>query len=789
MILPNSNAGDSTLKLAPGSFPRRGGLRILTIAVAAVMLAGCSKTPEQRIAAFMAKGEAELQSKDYPRALIEFRNAARLNVDNPEPYYQAGLAYLGMGEYRSAYQNLVHTTELDPHHVKAQQKLAELISSSVTYRQDPEQLQEAEKRVRSVLAMVPDSSEALNALGLTEYLLGKPQDAIKQLENAIERAPQNLQAAWSLAGIKFKQNDFAGAESVLMKAAANSPRSAEAQLALARLFQAEQKPAEAEAAFRQALNLDPKYGPALLDFARFQLSLRKKDEAEKLIAALSELPDKEYRPLHAIYLFEQGKQEDAIKEFEKLAAADTKDRAAFARLISAYFVAKRFPEAERAIDAALKRNPKDTEVRLARSRLYLVTGKFSEAEGDLNDIAKSEPGSAIPQYLLSKVSMARGQRFQERRQLIRAVESDPTLLAARIELAQLLVADGGAEAAVDLLERMPENQKDLLPVVVARNWALLGTRSFKELRASLDKWLPVYNSTDLFMQDGLLRLQAGDGAGARASLERVLKAQPQDIRALDALAKTYMSKQPGLALEALQKYASTQSTSGPVQSLLGDWLAANKRYPEARKAFAAAIADDPGLDGTRISIAYLDIYEGNLDSARGTLESVAHNPRFTVQAQFALAIIEEKAGNVNAVIGHLRKVLEADPNNVPALNNLAYHLANDTNLSNDTNQLDEAVKYAQHVKDLAPNSVAVDDTIGWAFYRKGLYDSAVKHLEAAVNKQDTALFRYHLAMAYLKSGQRSHGIEMLAQARRLDPSLPESTAAQELLAATSKKAN
>src|SRR5215472_2189891 len=122
--------------------------------------------------------------------------------------------------------------------------------------------------------------------------------------------------------VKVRQKDFVSAEQIVRKLTTDSPKSIEAHLALARFFAATQRPADAEAAYRQTLSLDPKFGPALLDLARLQASLGKREEAEKTLAALSLLDDKLYRPLHATYLFEQGKFAEAIREFEKQAKED-----------------------------------------------------------------------------------------------------------------------------------------------------------------------------------------------------------------------------------------------------------------------------------------------------------------------------------------------------------------------------------------------------------------------------------------------------------------------------------
>ncbi len=758
---------------------RTSRLALFVLLILATLAAGCrSGSSEQR---FLDRAKKLIEQKHYDRAILELRNAARLQPKSAEVYYQAGLAYLAIGDYRTAYGSLVRATELNPNLVAAQNKLAELIGSSVADTRDPRALEGAEQRVQSVLAIVPDSGEALNALGVTDYLLGKPEDAIKHLETALEKSPQNLKAAWSLAVIKVRQKDFTGAEQILKKAAADSPKSTAAQVALARFLVVAQRQAEAEATYHRALKMDPKYGPALLDLARLQVSLGRKEEAEKTLAALSELPDKEYRPLHGTYLFAQGRRDEALKEFEKQAAEDRNDRAAFTRLTSAYFVARRFPDAERTVNAALKRNAKDTTALLERSRLYLVTAKFSEAESDLNRVLKFDPNLANARYLLSKVFSARGQPIEARQQLILALDSRPDLLAARLELAQGLIAGGGARAALDLLNRAPEKQKNLPATIAVRNAALFATGDKAELRKSLAAGLSSSKrAPDLVLQDALLKVQERDMAGARKSLEEVLAVRPEDAVALDALAKTYVfERHPDLALRTVEQYADRRPNSGPLQNLLGDWMAQNKRRDDARKAYKAALAADPSLIRARMSLGLIDAAEGRFDSARETMASAAvtaATPSIRAQVEAMLGELEEKAGNPSAGIPHYRKALEADPNNLTALNNLAYLLANGTD------QIDEALKCAQKAKELDPNAWAVEDTIGWAFYRKGLYDSAVIHLRNAVRREPTAVRKYHLGMAWLRAGDQQHGRQVLDEARRMNPNLPEAAAASKLMA-------
>jgi tetratricopeptide (TPR) repeat protein len=75
----------------------------------------------------------------------------------------------------------------------------------------------------------------------------------------------------------------------------------------------------------------------------------------------------------------------------------------------------------------------------------------------------------------------------------------------------------------------------------------------------------------------------------------------------------------------------------------------------------------------------------------------------------------------------------------------------------------------------------VDDTIGWAYYNKGLYEDSVRHFQAAVSAKPKAQFKYHLAMAYFKAGDYKRARALLGEARTMDATLPELAMAQRVL--------
>src|SRR5262249_40457946 len=178
-----------------------------------------------------------------------------------------------------------------------------------------------------------------------------------------------------------------------------------------------------------------------------------------------------------------------------------------------------------------------------------------------------------------------------------------------------------------------------------------------------------------------------------------------------------------------------------------------------------------------------------LDSARSTLSKILALEGGNVSARLMLAGLENKSGNYQAAISEYRKVIDVDARNVVALNNLAYLL------TNAAGQPDEGLKYAQEARELAPGNVDVEGTIGWAFFRKGLYDSALKYLQEAVSKdggvskENAAIRKYHLAMTYFKLGDRKRGIQTLEAAGKMNPNLAEAKIARNMLTETVDRGN
>jgi putative PEP-CTERM system TPR-repeat lipoprotein len=758
------------MKLVPSAAARRiAGCFLLF----AFWLSSCASSPEVRSARFIEAGKKLLKNKrDASRAILQFENAVRATPNNPEAYYQLGMAFLAAQDVAQGIGALRKALQIDPKHRNANFEMAKL--KAIT--DDQGSLRDANEKLREFLKGTPDDPDALHALALTELKLGDSDAAIRDLSHAMSAAPQEVLIAATLAQAKLARGDIKGAEEVLKKAHQQAPASVNAVVLLGRLYMAQKRMPEAEQQLRQALAMDSKDSAALFNLALVQMQTGRPKEAEETLRTLSRLPEPATKPDLAIYLFQNGRKDEAVKEFERLVKEDPDDRLARTRLVTVYQAVGRQADAEKVLATALKKNKKDSDALLQRGEIFVSAGKFNDAETDLNQVLRLQPGSPEVHYVLGKLYQARGEALRYRQELSKALELNPFAEAIRLELVQTLTQAATADAALDVLDHAPPSQKDSVAFLVARNWVLWAKGDVAQMRKGIDRGLSLGRTPEFLLQDGLWNLRTGKFAQARTLLEEALKMNPGDIRALSALNESYaVQKQNGVALQKVKEYAAKQPKSAQVQEFLGLLLTANGHVQEARTAFTAAKAAAPTGARADLYLTQLDIADGKLEEAQHRLEGVLSADQSNTTARLWLGNIEITKGDKKAARENLRQVVAAEPGNAAGLNNYAYLL------SESNGELSEALKYAQKAKELAPGKPEYADTLGWILYLKGLYPMAVSELQRAAASGGSAVWKYHLAMAYAKAGDVNRGRATLQAALKQNPGLPEAKMAQAAL--------
>jgi tetratricopeptide (TPR) repeat protein len=749
---------------------------IWTTCALLMFAAGCRSDAGAREARHLAVGQRCMEKKDFARAVLEFRNATQLSPRSDKAHYHLGLALLAVGDMRTAVQHLMTSTSINPQNAQAQAKLAELMATS----RNPEVLAEARKRARAAMDADPDAVASLDAMAIVEWNRESPEVSEQHLERALQKVPGHMKSAVMLANIKLTTRDYDGAEQVLRDAVKASPESPELRVVLGNLYRFLKRPEKAEEELQAALRTKPDYAPALLDLARLRVATNRKPEAEEVYKRIAALPEKSYRPAYALYLLHLVDVKRGIVELERLYREDPQSRDIRSRLVSAYLADNRTSEAEQILAAVIAKNNRDVPALLQRAELLIKLGRYQAAEQDVNKVLQYDATVAAAHVQLAQVFAARNEKLRQKQELAEALRLEPAALPVRLSLAGEHLRTRAPKAALEVLSQAPENQRRSPDFIKARNWALLASGDLAQAAKGIDAGMALGQDPELTLQAANLRLRQKDAVRARSLLAGLVKQRPDDVRVLQAMMDVYASTgqlQPGLAW--LKGHAAGRKTSAPVQMFLATWLRGAGDVKGALAAAGTAAEADPAGVAPRLIAAELELIENRVDSARRMLNSLTPNDRTRPEAVMLFAALEQQAGNYSQCIEHLRSVVAARPRSVAALNNLAYLLVDYAN------RPDEGLQYAQRVKELAPDDSKVEDTIGWAYFAKGLYPTAVAHLERAVAQDaKTATPLYHLAMAYQRNGDPVKARQVLAAATKLDPAAPERRRAAEILAAT-----
>jgi Flp pilus assembly protein TadD len=148
-----------------------------------------------------------------------------------------------------------------------------------------------------------------------------------------------------------------------------------------------------------------------------------------------------------------------------------------------------------------------------------------------------------------------------------------------------------------------------------------------------------------------------------------------------------------------------------------------------------------------------------------------------VVSHLDLAMTYEQTGRDEDARKSYEDVIKIQPDNVEALNNLAY-LKADGGVD-----LDQALTYARQAQQKRPNDPNVMDTVALIYIRKNLTDDSLRLLRDLVSqKPENPTFHLHLAMALYQKGDRPLAKKELETALRNKPNEREQTEIKRLLA-------
>lgn len=740
----------------------------LVLGLMAALLTACSRDPNVRKQKYFESGERYYAKAKYREAIIQYRNAVNVDPNFGAAHYQLAQAYLKMQDMTHAYAELSRTLELQPDNYKAHADIANILILSG----QPESLKAAQEHVTLLQQKQPSDPDTHIAAGNLLSRQQKYPEAIAEMQKAVTLAPDRGDAYLDLGMLQAGANQPEAAETSLKKAIGLKAEGSSPRLMLAAFYQSRGRYAEAEQQVEQMIAADPKDTKAREAMAKLYLAQGKKAEAEAFLKQVKQdFPgDSEgYRMLGDFY-FLNGDLDKAVVEYASLYHDHPKDLVVEKNYIQLLLIKNRVDEAEKINEAVLKSHPNDAEGLTYRGEIQMAQGKPGDAVQTLQAVLSNNPSMPAAHYQLGLALAQTGDLDRAAGEWRESVRLKPSIDAYRA-LALYALQKGD----------MPGMEQDGAGIIALepgapdgyamRSLALMSQKQFAGAEQDARKAMQLAPQSGTgYLEMGNLHFIQHQFSEAESWFKQALSHDPNLTDALQGLVNVYsLEKKPEEALAAANQQIAKSPTNSSFYDILGSLYMNRNQYPNA----VAALKKSVELSKTNVD-AYLKLARaqkasGAWDDALATCANGARdNPREAAFYMVEGSIYEQKNDLLSARKAY-ETALRLKPEDPLVSNNLAYVL-----LESGGN-VDIALPLAQTARRALPEIANVADTLGWAFYQKGVYSSAISMFQEALrlsakNKEpESPLYHYHLGLAYVKAEQRGLAKQQFERVLKIDP--------------------
>jgi tetratricopeptide (TPR) repeat protein len=461
--------------------------------------------------------------------------------------------------------------------------------------------------------------------------LHDPVAARKEVEAALEAAPENPAALAALAQLHLKQNDFAGYAVTRVREARalrGRPEAIEALLDAARVFREQLQSADkARSCFEEALQEDPTNGEALRALASLLSAEANWDQARRVLERQLEVTEN------------PADRAAVLTDLARTAWEGFSDGA----------------EAQRRLDEALALVPNHLPAILAVADIHYKEGQWELAEKRLTEAVRrlrSQPQQAAKLFQrLAEVHEKLGKLDEAYRQLVEADRMGPGQLLTKLSLGENRFRAGRwREAALHLGGLVDHPDAALYPEEVADALAHAAQAEIK-LRHP-ERAIDLYESA--------LKLRGSHRPTLRALAELALERGEKQKAAI--------------YLRRLAEEASDRMERAQMFERLGDLSLELNDEPQALSAFGDAVKayNVPGEEQVSLleKVLKLQRSTGATEAAAqtsGLLVDLVKDPKERGQRRRDAAVLIAERGGVREAAELLEQALVEDPQDEAAL--------------------------------------------------------------------------------------------------------------------------
>jgi len=742
-------------------------LYLLLVLVSISFFFGCSRDPNVRKHKYFDRGQRYFTEGKFDEAGIEFRNALAVDPGYGDAHSQLARVFLNTQQWLRAAQELGRTLQLEPENYSARLDLAKLLIASGD-------LQPAKEQIDWLLQNRPADAESHAAAADLCAAENDFASALQEAKKAIGLNSTEGSLYAKLALIQLKNHQADRAETNFNKAIELDPKSVSPRLMLASYYEVRSRFHEAEAQLRESMQTNPGNPEPAAALARLYLDEGKKSEAESLlIQAKRGFADNSagYRLLGDFYLG-VGDLGDAAKEYRTLYQEHPEDLLVKKNYTDLLIHTNRFEEASTIDDEILKADPSDSDGLIYRGQICLRKGDASAAVSILQTVTKNDPNNGMAHYQLGLAFQKAGILENAETEWRDAVRLRPELIDAQRELALLAMRKGDMAT----LEQVSTQLISLRPAspdgYALRAVSEINRQLFPAAETDARKAMEVSPTGSAgYVQLGNVNFAQRRFNQAESLFRQALAHDPKSNDALRGLLNTYVAmKQTDKAITAVNTQISKVPDSSGFYDLLGTLLFQLKKdLVGAQAALEKSIVLDKNNTDAILKLGQVEAANGHMDDAIAVYQQAAKDNPQEASFHDLLGQFYQSRQDWSKAGDSYQKALTIRREDPIASCNLAYVMLRTGG------DLDIALSLAQSARRTLPDSADVADTLGWIYYQKGAYRSAIDSLQAALalshenNAPDSPRYHYHLGMAYAKSGKIANAREELQRMLRMSP--------------------
>jgi len=782
------------------------------------------------------QGLLDLGVGRFEEARAEFERALALNPDIVEARRASVRAAIGLGETAAAREEVekalkltqddfdiwILKGDLDRHDKKFDEAIVAYTRALEIVPDSPlALLQRSGARVASSdfdgalgdLDAIGDASNedprAVYLRALIARERGQEITALRYLRQILVVIPDHRPSLVQAATIHFDANEFSQADEYVERLLAIDPANLEyqrmrgaVQLAAGRL--------DTRLGDMENIELDDYSDPTLLALlGTAYMRHGKLAEGTRSLERAKELnPDSvPIRTQLAFSRMRAGKIDEALRELEGVRADDPEFMLAAVLQAFGYASMKEKDRALAIADELVTANPGAAVAWNLRGYLYAAYDDVDTAKDNFERAADVDPEFSPAYFNLARLAIKRTDTAAAEAFLQKVLDRDPNDAQALLYVASLRLREGERDAAVLLWRKSSENNPDAIEprVFLARHYRQSGdadsAMQYAEAAYELGSYLPAaqfeFATLKLFKRDQKAAMPAidalvarfpdapvplelkaraqemnGDIGSLKKTLTRLIEISPDSPKPRVAMVRLYLSRQEfDEALKEVEVLRESEKFVAVASALEGDIRFAQGEMKLAAKAYAQAHELNP----TSQSLLKMNAVERRLGAAGDAKldQWLSENPD-DANVRVVKATSELVAGDRSAAIENYEKVLKAEPNNVVALNNLAWLF--------DEQGDERSIEYARRAYELAPGRPEVMDTYGWALLRSGKLEQALGVLgKAAAAAEGNPDIGFHFASALAESGDKEEALAQLDAILDGDTEFPSRAEAQTLL--------